>query len=76
MPKSVNEFIESYKLEQHKLKYYPINDMDILVVENSDDILEEGLNNLGVKSNKRIAIESDIHTIDFDDGDYILMKKY
>ena len=75
MPKSVNEFIESYKLEQHKLKYNPINDMDILVVEDSDDILEEGLNNLGVKSNKRLAIESDIHTIDFDDGDYTFDEK-
>lgn len=75
MEKSVNEFIKTYKLGQDKLKYEPINDMDILVVENSDDVLEEGLNNLGLKSNKKIAIESDIHKIDFDDGDYTFEGK-
>ena len=72
---SVNEFIKSYNLKQDKLEYMPINDMDILVVKNSDDVLEEGLSNIGLKSNKRIAIESDIHNIDFDDGDYTFDEK-
>jgi len=73
--KSIGEFIKSYKLAEEKLEYKPINDMDILVVPNSDDILEEGLNKLGLKSNKKLAVEADVHHIDFDDGDYTFELK-
>lgn len=75
MEKSIGEFIKSYKLGQEKLEYKPINDMDILVVKNSDNILEKGLNKLGIQSNRQIAIKSDIHNIDFDDGDYTFEGK-
>lgn len=75
MEESIKEFITSYKLEIKKSFYMPINDKNVLIVENSDDILKKGLNNLGLKPNKIIATESDIQNIDFSEGDYTFEGK-
>jgi|GEM_PF-2680681 len=64
------KFFKSYGLKMGRADYVPANDKGILIVESSDEILEKGLNNLGIKATKQLAIDSDIHNIDFEGDDY------